>query len=240
MVLFDLDDTILDHTYAERTAAIEFQRANRGVFTESPEEFADRWQALAREHIGRYIKGELTFQEQRRGRVRELFDGRATLDDEEADRLFGVYLRCYEENWFPFPDVASCLIDLADLRVGIISNGDGDQQRRKLRVMGLAERFSPILVSGEIGVSKPNPEIFLRACFEAGEDPSKSWHVGDDPRTDVEGSTKAGLHGVWLDRKGLRRLEEPLPEGAIAISSLSELRSLIEKNSGVGERRKRC
>lgn len=225
MVFFDLDDTILDHAHAERTAAMEFFRLNRAVFSDPPEEFVARWRTTARKHIGRYIRGELSFQGQRRERIRELFAGRETLTDAEADRLFGSYLLAYEENWRPFPDVARCLADLGGTRVGIITNGDGEQQRKKIDVLGLTTRFSPIVVSGEVGVSKPDADIFLLACLEAGESPSESWHVGDDLRIDAEGSAAAGLHGVWLDRNGL-----PRQEGVTTVSSLSELKTLIRRD----------
>jgi putative hydrolase of the HAD superfamily len=222
IIFFDIDDTLLDHTRAENAAAAEFHGLHRAVFPDSPGEFVKRWAVTARKHIDRYLAGELTFQGQRAERIKELFSHRIRLTDAEADRLFESYLHSYERNWRTFADVAGCLADLAGKRLGVITNGDSVQQRKKLETLGLTGCLSPIIVSGEVGVSKPDAGIFSRACAQAGVDPSECWHVGDDLELDARGGIKAGLHAIWLNRKGL-----PRPEGVPTITSLSELKGLI-------------
>jgi len=81
----------------------------------------------------------------------------------------------------------------------IISNGESYQQRKKLIVTGLIDRFSTITISEELGLSKPDPKIFIEACRAAKVNPSDCWHIGDDLTADAKGSLSAGLRGVWLN-----------------------------------------
>lgn len=223
MIFFDIDDTLLDNRGAERIAAKEFHRLHEDVFPVSPEEFATRWRVATEKHTRRYLLGELSFQGQRRERLKELFTHHHILSDTEADTLFETYLDSYEKNWTLFSDVESCLDQLAGTRLGIISNGQAFQQRRKLIHMGLIDRFSTIIISEELGLSKPDPRIFLEACRAAKVSPSDCWHIGDNFNADAQGSLSAGLRGIWLNRCGLNR-----QEGIPTIRSLSELKGVID------------
>lgn len=222
MIFFDIDDTLLDNRGAERAAAMDFHRLHTDIFPMSPEEFAVRWRAATEKHVRRYLLGELSFQGQRRERLKELFAPRVLLSDAEADHLFQSYLISYERNWKLFSDVETCFDQLAGTRLGIISNGESYQQRKKLIVTGLTDRFSIITISEEIGLSKPNPKIFIEACRAAKVNPSDCWHIGDDLNADAQGSLSAGLHGVWLNRDGMNYYE-----GIPTIRSLSNLIELI-------------
>ncbi|PKN26405.1 MAG: HAD family hydrolase [Deltaproteobacteria bacterium HGW-Deltaproteobacteria-21] len=222
MIFFDIDGTLMDNEAAERAAAVEFHRFHRGVFPESPEEFVDSWRATAEKYVRRYLSGELSFQGQRQERLKELFAHIRHLSDTEADSLFEAYLDCYEKSWSLFSDVESCLERITGFGLGIISNGDSYQQRQKLTALGLIDRFSVITISGEVGVSKPNPQIFLDACRAAGANPADCWHIGDDLETDVHGCISAGIRGIWLNRRGMGSCE-----GVPMIRSLLELKAVI-------------
>lgn len=113
--------------------------------------------------IQRYLLGELSFQGQRRERLKEIFSHDRILTDNKADKIFQEYLEAYKMNWKLFPDVMSCLEQLSEIRLGIISNGDSSQQMQKLIATGIRERFSVFAISEDIGISKPDPKIFLKA-----------------------------------------------------------------------------
>jgi putative hydrolase of the HAD superfamily len=222
MIFFDIDDTLLDNRRSEHIAAIEFHRLHQDVFPVSPEEFATRWRMATEKHTRRYLSGELSFQGQRRERLKELFAHHRILSNAEADTLFETYLDSYEKNWTLFSDVEFCLDQLAGTRLGIISNGQAYQQRRKLIHMGLLDRFSTVIISEELGISKPDPRIFLEACRGSKVSPSECWHIGDNLIADAQGSLSAGMRGIWLNRSGLNS-QEKIP----TIRSLSELKGVI-------------
>lgn len=222
-VFFDIDGTLLDDEAAARSGAAAFSRQYRARLDCSAEEFWAVWLECAIRHFDRYLAGELSFREQRRARVRELFRSPG-LSDAEADRAFADYYRVYAASRRPYPDARPCLEALAARGQGIISNGDGAGQREKLREAGLAGRFEPVVISGEFGVHKPDARIFREACGRAGREPGECVYVGDRPRTDALGAARAGMTGVWLDRKR----SGGAPEGVTVIGTLAELPAVVE------------
>ena len=58
------------------------------------------------------------------------------------------------------------------------------------------------MVSGVVGISKPNPDIFRFALADAGVNPTEAVHVGDIYEADVLGARRAGMKGVLIDRDG--------------------------------------
>ena len=141
----------------------------------------------------------------------------------QADELFDIYFRVYESRWLLFPDVLPSLGELSGHRLGIISNGNGAEQRSKLERTGIAERFEFVHISDDCGHAKPDAEIFLRACTMAGVAPRDAIYIGDLYETDAVGARAAGLHGVWLNRGSTYAREHAPP----AIRSLDELQSLV-------------
>jgi putative hydrolase of the HAD superfamily len=121
-------------------------------------------------------------------------------------------------------DDAARLLDALDgrLPLALITNGASDTQRAVLRALDLERRFDVIVISGEVGIAKPDPEAFRIVCDQLGTDPAATWHVGDDPTTDVGGARAAGLVAVWVDRDRIG-----LPSNAfqpdLTIGSLGEL-----------------
>jgi len=197
-ILFDLDDTLLDHRHAcEQGARVLHQQA--GVSAPA-DEFITRWQASLQRQFDRYLAGELSYQQQRLARVREIVD--SGLSDAEAEHWFEIYLRAYEASWALFPDVLPALAQLPDARVGIITNGQGAQQRRKLAQTGLLEKCACVVISEEVGSAKPEVAIFHHACERLGVAPEATVFVGDRYDVDAQAAKRAGMRGVWLDRHG--------------------------------------
>lgn len=219
LVLFDLDDTLLDHAAALRSAATLLHGTVGSSM--SLEEFLARWDEALERHFARYLAGEVSYQGQRRDRVRELID--ASLSDEAADRLLTSYLAEYAASWSLYPDALPCLDALAEHRLGVITNGQGDQQRSKLTKTGIMDRFECVLISEECGFAKPDSMIFLRACSLLGERPENTVYVGDRYDLDAQAARMAGLRGVWLDRKGNATAEHEPP----IIVTLDRLRMVL-------------
>ena len=219
LVLFDIDDTLLDHGAAERSAAAILHRSIGAPG--SLEQFQMRWARALEHHFARYLSGQVTYQGQRRDRVRDVVD--SSLTDEAADRVFAVYLAGYEASWSLFPDVLLCLDHLSKHRLGVISNGQGHQQRKKLAQTGILDRFECLLISEECGCAKPDQTIFVRACTQAGESPANAIYVGDRYDIDAQAARTAGLQGIWLDRNQKATVDHEAP----IIRSLDQLPALL-------------
>lgn len=231
VVLFDLDDTLFDHRDSVRQG-IEAHRVSLGLPGHPAEEFA-RWNALEEHHYHRYLTGELDFLEQRRARARGFVEPHGhVLADPEADAWFEAYLQHYERSWQLHPDAAAVLdrMDARGIRLGIITNGDIAFQSAKLAGLGITDRFEHVITSGQFGVAKPDPRIFVHACEEFGVPVERAMYVGDRLRTDAIGAASAGLTGVWLDRGGAATAEEldaARAAGARVIHTLDEVDALL-------------
>src|SRR5688572_926000 len=115
LILFDIDDTLLDERRATRVAAAALH--SRLESEVESQEFTARWAESSERHFARYLAGEVSFQEQRRARVREASS--SDLPDSLADDLFAAYLSEYEGSWSLFPDVLPCFASLGEHRLGV-------------------------------------------------------------------------------------------------------------------------
>jgi len=95
------------------------------------------------------------------------------------------------------PTLPGCLARLraAGFRLGVVSNADL-RTRAIVAGLGLDRAVDAVLISAAVGVAKPDPHIFLRACDLLGVAPSEAVHVGDSRSADVEGARGAGL-SAW-------------------------------------------
>ncbi|MHC4917856.1 MAG: HAD family hydrolase [Planctomycetota bacterium] len=219
-VFFDIDGTLFDDRKAQRAGVAEFYRAHRAELEGAEETFWDTWRAVAEDRFDRYLAGEFTFKGQRRERLRYLF-GRE-IPDPEADELYDEYYGYYRSNWSLYPEAEACFESFPQR--GIISNGDAKSQREKIAAVGLEGRFDPVLVSGDIGIHKPDARVFDEACRLAGVAPAECVYVGDRLEGDAVGARNAGMTGVWVDRDD----EGGTPQGVHRIADLSELPALVK------------
>jgi putative hydrolase of the HAD superfamily len=156
------------------------------------------------------------------------------LSDEEADAWFQRYVAHYETVWSLFPDVLPVLDALAaSHRHAVLSNSSVHVQDRKLRVLGVRDRFEALLCAAELGVSKPEPRAFHAACDALELAPHQVAYVGDHPEIDGRGAADAGLLSVWIDRAGAYASIDP-PAGPRRIASLAELPAVLGADSRFG------
>jgi putative hydrolase of the HAD superfamily len=89
----------------------------------------------------------------------------------------------------------------AGYRLGLISNFDSWLQKMLVE-MEVGHVFDTAIISGLVGIEKPDPAIYRLAVERAGVDPARAVHVGDSPVMDIEPARTAGLTPVLLDRAG--------------------------------------
>jgi phosphoserine phosphatase len=109
-------------------------------------------------------------------------------------------------------------------RLGMITNGAPDLQRLKLAGTGLAAWFDPVIISGDLGVGKPEAAIFGEALRQAGVSPDEAVMVGDSWQRDVRGATGAGLAAVWMNPRG--DAMPALPADSPPVMTAPDLRGL--------------
>jgi REG-2-like HAD superfamily hydrolase len=88
------------------------------------------------------------------------------------------------------------------MKVAVVSNWDL-RLRSTLDALGVLRWVDAAIISAEVGVEKPHPGIFHRACERLAVEPSRALHVGDDPGDDLRGAKDAGcLTLLWPDEVG--------------------------------------
>ncbi|MCG8617299.1 MAG: HAD family hydrolase, partial [Desulfobacterales bacterium] len=171
-------------------------RSLRGLYSE--EEFPNIWKENAGGVYQEHTDGKLSFKQRQREGVKAIFKN--TSGESEIDAILNDYLAVYEENWQLYYDVLPMLAKYKDVPKGIISNGDTVQQRLKLSKTGIDKYFETIIISGDVGICKPDLRIFLNAAEQAGMEVSQCWYVGDKILTGAKAAMDAGMTGIWLNR----------------------------------------
>lgn len=198
MIFFDIDDTLLDYKGSQDTAAKAFSK-KYATHISAPDQFVDVFNRVTDHHMARYLSGEISFQEQRRWRIRDSLG--LELSDQEADDIFADYYQVYEDSWQLFPDVLDVLEKLRGKQLAVITNGDKDNQTYKLDRLGLLPFFSEVITPACAGAAKPDSAIFQLAARVAGKGPEECWYIGDNHALDYHGALASGFKSVWLNRK---------------------------------------
>lgn len=91
------------------------------------------------------------------------------------------------------------------VKLALITNGEGREQRRKIERFALAPLFDCVIVEGEFGKGKPDPEVYHHALTTLGAEAHETWMVGDNLEWEVAMPKQLGIYSVWVDfaAKGL-------------------------------------
>lgn len=215
---FDLDGTLFDHRSSAESAVDRFihhlgqdpSPSARMIWFEAEQAQFERWRS-----------GEISFQEQRRERLRTVLPALEVdppTTDSMLDELFDLYLNAYQDEWRAYPESLELLNALraSGYRIGLLSNGSQEQQLHKLRQTGLDRAFDVVCISEGIGVQKPDAQAFRVLAERLGVHPSECLFVGNDPVQDAAGARASGMRSLLVHRQGD-------PQGDIADAVYAQL-----------------
>jgi putative hydrolase of the HAD superfamily len=218
-VLFDLDDTLFDHRQSARAAltAVHTGFASTADFGAFERHHAHYLEEMHLE----VLAGRATLDDARRERFRRVFAALGVaLDPADVYRAAETYRKGYAESRRVIEGAADLLAHLrASVSIGIVTNNLLSEQQDKLRVCGLTPYVDALVASEDVGVSKPEPEIFRIALKRLGVSAEESVMVGDSWPNDIQGAHAAGIRAVWFNRRGLA--QPGAPAGVRAITQLT-------------------
>ncbi|MEU8222379.1 HAD family hydrolase [Kribbella sp. NPDC048915] len=196
-VLFDLDGTLVDQEGAAAAAVVQWA-AEYGITDAA---VAARWAAISEKHYRRFQSRELTFDEQRRRRVREFLNSDAT--DAEADAMFEGYVWRYEAGWTVYPDAVPGMRAVRDAGLGVVvlTNGNDNHQRFKLDKLGLTDEIDVLITGDGMPAGKPDPRAFEHALARLDAEPDDVVMVGDSLERDIRGAQAVGIDAILIDRE---------------------------------------
>jgi HAD superfamily hydrolase (TIGR01549 family) len=151
-----------------------------------------------------YGKGETAFWENYARRTLESIGA----PPEQVEKLSPLLHAHMSENYQPqdnIPqDVIPTLIKLreAGLTLGLLTNRTDPADDYLVKV-GLAEHLDFYLSAGQIGIWKPDPEIFYYGMGMARSHPAQTVYIGDNYYADIVGARNAGLSPILIDREGI-------------------------------------
>jgi YjjG family noncanonical pyrimidine nucleotidase len=222
-VLFDLDDTLFDHRHCARTALGELH-ASHAAFQSHPFHDFERLHATLLEELHKRVAiGEMPLDVARQERFRRLFGAvGAPSDRETIARAAATYREGYRRVRQPIAGAAALLAAVSDhARIAIVSNNLLEEQEDKLRHCALDRYVDVLVVSEEVGVSKPDPRIFEIALDRLGVAAGDTVMVGDSWTADIAGARAAGIRAIWFNPTRL-----PKPQHDDAVEELWSLEPL--------------
>jgi putative hydrolase of the HAD superfamily len=199
-ILFDLDDTLFDHRRASGIALGAMHAAHAPDLPFAA--FASRHAEILEAFHTRFLAGELTLDEARVARMQTLF----AMFDRKIDAVTaGRAARLYREQHQTSRRLVAGAIELLEAlrgrcRLGIVTNNSTAEQTEKLRALDIARYFDAVVISEDVGITKPDPEIFAIALQRIGARAQDAVFIGDNWTNDIAGARAAGMAAVWLNR----------------------------------------
>lgn len=214
-VLLDLDDTLVDRTAAFRRWLMDLMARSPAAFA-APE--ADLTALLAIDDRGRRDR-------------RAFYD--ALLDRHPALRAAGLNAEGIQADIvarlplvvMPDPLVVATVERLRrrGLRLVVVTNGSSSNQRQKLARSGVEHLLDAVIVSGEVGISKPDPQIFAQALAAISVAPADALFIGDDPRRDIVGAGDVGIRTCWVSHGDAWPQGPDYPPPTCTVRAIAEL-----------------
>ncbi len=219
-ILFDLDDTL----YPER----DYVLSGYGVVAEKVAAEAGR----PRDEIRQWMIARFD-EKGREGLFDELLE-RAGLsaDAGRIAELVEAYRR-HEPTLRLDPAVADLLWRLRQTyRLGLVTDGLGIMQRRKVAALGLAALVDRVVYCWELDAPKPDPGGYRAALTALGCEASQALVVGDRPDHDLAAAAALGIAAVRVRTARFAAQESgPAAQPLMTIDSLLDLEGALDRMS---------
>ncbi|KUP26101.1 HAD family hydrolase [Paenibacillus sp. DMB5] len=217
-LLFDLDNTLMDRDYTFRSFSTRFVKDYLGHLSEE-EALRVVEDMIVRDADGYRDKD---------GFFTELSEVLPWQTQVSAADIRAYYDSNYFSHGAAMKDAAEILNYCRERGyiLGLVTNGKKDLQDGKIDLLGLRGYFKAIVISGEAGISKPDPAIYKLALERMGTSAEQTLFIGDHPVNDIWGAGKAGMDTVWLKRN--HPWDERLDvQPWRSINELAELKEII-------------
>lgn len=130
----------------------------------------------------------------------------------------------------PYPQAREVLSRLkSHYKLGIIANQPLDTRRRMTEEWRLAEYFDLMIISAEVGFSKPDPLLFREALYKAQTSADRCIMIGDKLTNDIAPAKALGFKTLWLRQEwgGMQAVTDDTMKPDYAVDSLSQLIDIL-------------
>lgn len=219
-LLVDNDNTLMDFDTAERLALLDTLKA---LSLPSTREVLDAYHRINHALWEALERGEVT-QAQLKLRRFEQLAGHFGWEGAKARALADTYpghLGCHAEL---LPGALELLRALhGRMKIALVSNGVSEIQRSRLSRCPFTPLLDAVVISGEIGVSKPDPRMVDAALASLGcTDRRQAVLLGDSLTADIAAARSAGIDSIWFNPSG-----RPGGGATHSVSTLGEAQALL-------------
>ena len=223
---FDLDRTLWDFDAAAEVAfeRIYEQYNLKSLGIPSAHDFHEVYHPLNEQLWVLYRADKITKNDLNRTRFLKPLEHYGIHDVDLADHLSEDYVY-----WSPrIVRLVPGTMELLDYlkpkyHLHLITNGFQEVQDTKLTLSGIKPYFETLTVSEEVGVKKPNPEIFYYALRKANATAEESLMIGDELDVDIDGARAAGMDTVLFNPKA----EKVEGERTFEVCTLQEIIAIL-------------
>ena len=206
VVLFDIDDTLLDFPRSEKEALCEAfmlsgVELNEEMITVYQKINYELWKALERGEIER---DEL---------MTRRFEDFAKFYGLDIDflKVANDYLDCLGKKIYFIEGARELLEALyGKIRMYIVTNGLAKVQNSRYKLTGFDKIFDGMFISQEVGANKPDNRFFEYVAEHiVGFEKEKTIIVGDSLSSDIAGGINFGIDTCWYSAKGMTPKIQP-------------------------------
>lgn len=197
-IYFDLDDTLLDHKKAEKTALLETKKTYEILSEVSSEKLTSTYHEINKGLWHEYNHGRVTREELKYLRFANTFKSLG-LNVDQSESVGQTYVNNYRRYWDWVEGAKSVYDALAEkFEVGVLTNGFTETQVLKIEMFDFNKTAKHNVISEEVGYLKPHPKIFQHATELTGHKPEEILYVGDSFNSDIEGGSAFGWRTAWF------------------------------------------
>ncbi len=223
LLLFDVDDTLFDFKQSEKIAFTK--TLSPYLSSDDASSYYTLYHQINKALWKRFEIGELTQDYIKIERFRQLADAINIQVNPEA--FAHEYMTNLSYASILYDETESLLDTLSKShRLAIITNGLTMVQTRRVRQSVVAHYFETIVISEEIGLSKPQPDIFSHTLSLI--DPvkkSKILMIGDGLSSDILGGNNFGIDTCWYNPLSKPNTTKAVP--TYEIQSLFDLYTIV-------------
>jgi len=225
-LFFDLDDTVWAFSQNARDTFEEvYRKHSLDRYFDSFGHYYTLYQQRNAELWADYGERKITKEELNRQRFLYPLQAVGAGDERLAERFSKDFFALIPAKTALMPHAREALEYLAPkYSLYILSNGFRELQSRKMRSAGVDGYFRKVILSEDIGVLKPWPEIFQFALSSTQSELRESLMIGDSWEADIAGAHGVGMHQAFYDVRG--RTDFPF-RPTYHIRSLKELTELL-------------
>ena len=203
-LFIDLDDTVYDFSAASEESFREtYELLQYSRFFDSFEHYLSIYKPYNLELWRIYGEGKITKEELNKRRYSYPLECVGIHDQELADTFCREALSRIPTKGPLMPGATELLEYLRPkYRMFILSNGFKELQSRKMHAAGIDKYFDELILSEDIGVNKPNRELYDYALQKTGSTLEESLMIGDMFETDIAGAANIGMEQIYYNPKG--------------------------------------